>query len=185
MAPATAVVEIKGNKATLWTGGQKPHFARDGVARILGFKQEDVDGIWLVGPGCYGRNDAGDCAQDCAVLAQAVGKPVRLQYSRADGTQWDPKGPASVIRARAAIDASNNVVGFEFIAKGFSRLEVASNESKTHDCLAGHMLGHPLEADAGVQRPGELLRLPQCGDRLGGDRPVRRARLAAAWRAFA
>ena len=145
MAPATAVVEIKGNKATLWTGGQKPHFARDGVAQILGLKQEDVDGIWLIGPGCYGRNDAGDCALDCAVLAQAVGKPVRLQYSRAEGTQWDPKGPASVIRARAALDASNNVVGFEFIAKGFSRLEVSSNESKTHDCLAGHNLGHPLK----------------------------------------
>ena len=145
MAPATAVVEVKGTKATLWTGGQKPHFARDGVARILGLKQEDVDGIWLVGPGCYGRNDAGDCAQDCAVLAQTVGKPVRLQYSRAEGTQWDPKGPASVIRARAAVDANNNVVGFEFIAKGFSRLEVSSNESQTHDCLAGHNLGHPLK----------------------------------------
>ena len=70
---------------------------------------------------------------------------MRLQYSRAEGTQWDPKGPASVIRARAAIDASNNVVGFEFIAKGFSRLDVNSNESQTKDTLAGHNLGHPLK----------------------------------------
>lgn len=145
MGPATAVVEIKGNKATLWTGGQKPHFARDGVARILGLKQEDVEGVWLIGPGCYGRNDAGDCAADCAVLAQAVGKPVRLQYSRAEGTQWDPKGPASVIRARAALDASNNVIGYEFTAKGFSRLEVSSNESQPHDTLAGQSLGVPLK----------------------------------------
>ncbi len=160
MAPATAVVEIKGDKATLWTGGQKPHFARDGVARILGLKQQDVDGIWLIGPGCYGRNDAGDCAQDCAVLAQAVGKPVRLQYSRAEGTQWDPKGPASVIRARAAIDASNNVIGFEFIAKGFSRLEVASNESQTHDCLAGHNLGHPLKPTQAFNVPANSYAFP-------------------------
>ncbi len=160
MAPATAVVEIKGNKATLWTGGQKPHFARDGVAKILGFKQEDVDGIWLIGPGCYGRNDAGDCAQDCAVLAQTVGKPVRLQYSRAEGTQWDPKGPASVIRARAAIDANNNVVGFEFTAKGFSRLEVSSNESQTHDCLAGHNLGHPLKPTNVFNIPANSYQFP-------------------------
>jgi nicotinate dehydrogenase subunit B len=160
MGPATAVVEIKGNKATLWTGGQKPHFARDGVAAILGFKQEDVDGIWLVGPGCYGRNDAGDCAQDCAVLAQAVGKPVRLQYSREDATAWDPKGPASVIRARAAIDADNNVVGFEFTAKGFSRLEVSSNESKTHDCLAGQLLGHPLKPTQAFNVPANSYAFP-------------------------
>lgn len=160
MAPATAVVEIKGSKATLWTGGQKPHFARDGVARILGLKQEDVDGIWLVGPGCYGRNDAGDCAQDCAVLAQAVGKPVRLQYSRAEGTQWDPKGPASVIRARAAIDAAGNVTAFEFTAKGFSRLEVSSNESQTKDCLAGHNLGHPLKPTQAFNIPANSYAFP-------------------------
>ncbi len=145
MGPACAVVEIKGNTATLWTGGQKPHFARDGVAAILELNPDDVRGIWVPGPGCYGRNDAGDCAQDAAVLAQAVGKPVRLQYSRLQGTGWDPKGPASVMRARAAIDANNEVIGFEFIAKGFSRLEVNSNESRSHDCLAGHTLGHPLK----------------------------------------
>jgi nicotinate dehydrogenase subunit B len=145
MGPATAVVEIKDGRAMLWTGGQKPHYARDGVAAILGMKQDQVDAEWLVGPGCYGRNDAGDCSQDAAVLAQAVGKPVRLQYMRHDATGWDPKGPASLMRARAALDASNTVVGYEFIAKGFSRLEVASNESKTHDCLAGQLLGHPLK----------------------------------------
>jgi hypothetical protein len=26
--------------ATLWTGSQKPHFARDGVARALGLPQD-------------------------------------------------------------------------------------------------------------------------------------------------
>ena len=61
--------------------------------------------IWQIGPGSYGRNDADDCAVDCGVLAKAVGKPVRLQYTREQGTGWDPKGPASIHRARAAIDA--------------------------------------------------------------------------------
>ena len=50
------------------------------------------------GPGSYGRNDADDCAMDAAVLAKAVGKPVRLQYMRDQGTGWDPKGPASTTR---------------------------------------------------------------------------------------
>ena len=34
-----------------------------------------------------------------------------VQYSREEGTAWDPKGPACVHRARAAIDASGKVVG--------------------------------------------------------------------------
>src|SRR5262249_20381839 len=62
MGPACAVVDAKADEATLWTGSQKPHFARDGVARILGLKPEQVRGIWVPGPGSYGRNDAGDAA---------------------------------------------------------------------------------------------------------------------------
>ncbi len=38
MGPACAVVEIKGDTATVWTGSQKPHYVRDGVANMLGMK---------------------------------------------------------------------------------------------------------------------------------------------------
>ena len=61
---------------------------------------------------------------DAAVLAKAVGKPVRVQYTRDQGTGWDPKGPASIHRARAAIDAAGNVIAYEFTSKGFSRIDV-------------------------------------------------------------
>ncbi|MGH7248120.1 MAG: molybdopterin cofactor-binding domain-containing protein, partial [Pseudomonadota bacterium] len=124
MGPACAMVEFKGGKATVWTGSAKPHFARDGVAAILGLPREAVHGIWVPGPGAYGRNDAGDAAMDAAVLAQATGRPVRVQYMRNEGTGWDPKGPASIHRARAAIDPSGNVIAYEFTSKGFSRLDV-------------------------------------------------------------
>jgi CO/xanthine dehydrogenase Mo-binding subunit len=160
MAPACAVVAIEDGRATLWTGGQKPHYARDGVAAVLGMPRDKVDGIWVQGPGCYGRNDAGDAALDAAVLAQAVGKPVRVQYMRHDGTAWDPKGPASVHRARAALDAANNVIGYEFISKGFSRLEVNSNESATKDCLAGQLLGVALKPSPAFGVPAESYGFP-------------------------
>ena len=62
--------------------------------RTLGVPLANVDGIWVVGPGSYGRNDADDCATDCAVLAKAVGKPVRLQYIART------KAPAGTRRAR-------------------------------------------------------------------------------------
>jgi nicotinate dehydrogenase subunit B len=64
MGPACAVVEIKDGHVTCYTGSQKPHFVRDGVARTLDLAPANVDGIWVVGPGSYGRNDADDCAMD-------------------------------------------------------------------------------------------------------------------------
>ena len=58
--------------------------------------------IYLEGSGCYGRNGHEDAAADAALLAKAVGKPVRVQWSRADEHGWDPKGPPTLIDMRAA-----------------------------------------------------------------------------------
>jgi len=155
MGPACAVVDIKDGQVTCWTGSQKPHYVRDGLAATLGVPADKVHAIWVVGPGSYGRSDADDCAMDAALLAKAVGRPVRLQYMRDQGTGWDPKGPASIHRARAAIDASGKVVAYEFISKGFSRLDVMTNGSKPPDTLAGHFRGLPLKVNDNFGVPAE------------------------------
>jgi nicotinate dehydrogenase subunit B len=155
MGPACALVEIKDGQVTCWSGSQKTHFVRDGIAAILELSPDQVRTIWVTGPGSYGRNDAGDAAMDAAVLARAVGRPVRVQYMREQGTGWDPKGPASIHRARAALDVSGKVIAYEFVSKGFSRLDVMMNESKPADTLAGHFLGAPLKVNDAFGVPAE------------------------------
>jgi nicotinate dehydrogenase subunit B len=155
MGPACAVVEIKGDKVDCWSGSQKTHFVQEGLSSQLGVPLENVHVRWITGPGSYGRNDADDCAADCAVLAKAVGKPVRLQYTRDQGTGWDPKGPASIHTARAGLDAQGNVVAYEFVSKGFSRVDVNTNGSKLFDTLAGHTLGVALKSGDGFGVPAE------------------------------
>jgi CO/xanthine dehydrogenase Mo-binding subunit len=160
MGPACAVVETKDGHVTCWSGSQKPHFVRDGIARTLEVPVNKVDCIWVVGPGSYGRNDADDCAMDAAVLARLTGRPVRLQYTREQGTGWDPKGPASIHRARAAIDASGQVVAYEFLSKGFSRFDVLTNGSQPPDTLAGHFRGVPLKVNDAFGVPAESYVFP-------------------------
>jgi CO/xanthine dehydrogenase Mo-binding subunit len=147
MGPGCGVVDVQADKVTVWTGSPKPHFCRDGVANILGVPVAQVEGISLQFAGAYGRNDAGDACMDAAILSKAVGKPVRVQYMRDEGTGWDPKGPASIHRARAAIDGQGNVVGYEFYTKGFSRHDVQTNESRPERTLAGHFIGVPLKSE--------------------------------------
>ncbi len=161
MGPACALVDIKDGQVTVWTGSQKPHFVRDGVAAMLGLPPDNVHGIWMPGPGSYGRNDAGDAAMDAAVLAKAVGKPVRLQYMRDQGTGWDPKGPASIHRARAAIDASGNVIAYEFMSKGFSarRRQYQREQALRHAGRPAHRRG--VEVRRRLWRAGRILRLRQ------------------------
>jgi nicotinate dehydrogenase subunit B len=155
MGPACALVEIKDGQVTCWSGTQKSHFQQQGLASILGVPVESVRVIWKAGPGSYGRNDADDAAMDAAVMAQAVGKPVRVQYMRDQGTGWDPKGPASVHKVRAAIDASGKVTAYEFMTKAFSRVDVDTNGSKPFDTLAGQARGGNLKSGDGFGIPAE------------------------------
>jgi CO/xanthine dehydrogenase Mo-binding subunit len=155
MGPACAVVEIKDGNVTCWTGSQKPHFVQNGIALSLGIPVEKVRSIWVVGPGSYGRSDADDGAMDAAILANAVGKPVRVQYTRDQATGWDPKGPASIHRARAAIDAAGNVIAYEFNSKGFSRIDVNTNGGAPWDTLAGQFRDVALKSGDGFGVPAE------------------------------
>lgn len=157
MGAACAVVQIEngGKTATVWTGSQKPHYVRDGVAKILGMEQDAVHGVWVPGPGSYGRNDAGDAAAGAALIAKMVGKPVRLQGTREEGTAWDPKGPASVHMAKAGLDASGKIIAYWFNSKGFSRLDVNSNESDPADCLPTQLAGADSKSSMAFNVPEE------------------------------
>jgi CO/xanthine dehydrogenase Mo-binding subunit len=153
MGPACALADVRADGVTVWTGTQKPHYAAQGVAGVLGLPVDKVHAIWVTGPGSYGRNDAGDVTMDAAVLSQATGKPVRVQYMRHEGTGWDPKGPASVHRARAALGKDGNVIALEFWSRGFSRLETNSTEANPGDTLAGMLLGHKGARTAAFNLP--------------------------------
>jgi CO/xanthine dehydrogenase Mo-binding subunit len=155
MGPACSLVEIKDGHATCWSGTQKSHFCRSGIAAMLQMPEDNVHVIWTPGPGSYGRNDADDAAMDAAVLAKAVGRPVRVQYMRNQGTGWDPKGPASVHQVRAGLDASGNVIAYDFLSKAFSRVDVDTNGSKPYDTLAGQLLGVDLKSGDGFGIPAE------------------------------
>ena len=155
MGPACAVADVRADGVTVWSGSQKPHFVQLGVARLLDMPPEKVHVIWITGPGSYGRNDAGDAALDAAMLSKLSGRPVRVQGMRNDGIAWDPKGPACVHRARAALDASGKVIGYEFIAKGFSRRNIDTNESDPRDSLVGMSLGLPPKPSVDFGVPAE------------------------------
>ena len=155
MGPASAIADVKADKITIWTGSQKPHYARDGVAALLNVPVDTVEAIWVQGPGSYGRNDAGDAVLDAAMISKMMGQPVRVQGMRHDGTAWDPKAPASVHRARAAIDANGKVVAYDFTTRAFSRATIDSNESDPRDSLVGMELGLPPKGGITFGTPEE------------------------------
>lgn len=155
MGPACAIADMNSAAARLWTGSQKPHYGRMGAAKITGLPLEKVRATWVMGPGSYGRNDAGDAALDAALLSKLTGRTVRVQYMRHDATAWDPKGPAGVYRGRAGLDAAGNVVAYDFFCKGFSRQDVIQLEADPKDTLAGQLTGWKPKGNIIFQTPSE------------------------------
>ena len=113
IGPSCAVAEFKDGKLTSWSASQATHALRGQLAQMFALAPENVRCIYVEGAGCYGRNGHEDAAADAALLAKAVGKPVRVQWSRADEHGWDPKGPPTLIDLRAAMDATGNVTAWE------------------------------------------------------------------------
>ena len=80
---------------------------------LLGLRPDDVRVIFRMGSGCYGLNGADTVSYDAALLSQAVGRPVRVQLSRADEMAWENYGMAYVIDQRAALDADGTIVAWD------------------------------------------------------------------------
>jgi nicotinate dehydrogenase subunit B len=67
------------------------------------------------GPGHYGRSNGGNAgAEDEAVLlSQALGKPVRVQWMRADDMQWSTNSPAAFSDVQIAIDDTGKIAAYQ------------------------------------------------------------------------
>ncbi len=114
IGPSCSIADVKGDKATIWSGPQGPFRTRSTVARILKLKEQDVRIIYHEASGSYGRMSADDGAEDAALMSRAAGAPVRVQWSREDEHGWEPKGPAQLDEARAAIDGDGKLLAWDF-----------------------------------------------------------------------
>src|SRR5258706_546088 len=112
IGPSCAVAEFRDGKLTSWSASQATHNLRKQLAAMFSLPEENVRAIYVEGAGCYGRNGHEDAAADAALLARAMGKPVRVQWMRADEHGWDPKGPPTLVDMRAGLDAAGKVMAW-------------------------------------------------------------------------
>jgi CO/xanthine dehydrogenase Mo-binding subunit len=103
IGPSCAVADVSAANATVWTASQATHRFRPAFAKFLGMPEERVRLIYVDGAGCYGMNGHDDAAADAALLSQAVGMPVRVQWMREDEHGWDPKGPPQLLALQATL----------------------------------------------------------------------------------
>jgi isoquinoline 1-oxidoreductase len=114
LEPRAAVAEWEGNKLTVWTGTQAPFRVRGEVATAAGISAENVRLIVPdMGSGYGGKhNNVG--ADEAARLAKAVGKPVKVVWTREEELTWAYFRPAGVIDVAAGVNADGTLVAWDF-----------------------------------------------------------------------
>jgi len=113
IGPSCAIADVRGNRATFWSGTQMPHDVRTDMATLLGIPRDNVEVRWAEGSGAYGRNGLEQVVADAAILSQAVRRPVRVQWMRWDEHGWEPKGPPLVQDLRGALDEQGRVTAWQ------------------------------------------------------------------------
>ncbi len=158
----------------VWTHSQGIYNLRTDLALALALPVERIVVHHVEGAGCYGHNGADDAAFDAALLARTVpGRPVRVQWSRADELAWSPFGPAMAIEIEAGLDAQGNVMQW--------RHDVWSNG---HGTRPGRAKTPALLAAWHLEKPFERLIATNAAPAAGGgaERNAVPAYMFPAWR---
>ncbi len=108
MEPPAAVADVKDGKAVIHAATQNPQAVQDTVAAALGIDKQNVEcHVTLLGGG-FGRKSKPDYVAEAALLSKAVGKPVKVTWSREDDVRFDYYHSVAAMYMKAAMDDKGN-----------------------------------------------------------------------------
>ncbi|HTP64781.1 MAG TPA: xanthine dehydrogenase family protein molybdopterin-binding subunit, partial [Geobacteraceae bacterium] len=114
MEPLNCTVNSDKNGCDIWTGTQSQTSDRNAAARVLGLKPEQVRLHTTFLGGGFGRraNPANDFVSTAAQVAKAVGKPVKVVWSREDDMKAGFFRPLWYSRLMAGLDKNSNLAAW-------------------------------------------------------------------------
>jgi isoquinoline 1-oxidoreductase beta subunit len=112
MEPPVALASVRDGRCEVWAPTQDPQGARNAVSKALGIPVASVRvNVTLLGGG-FGRKSFHDFIVEAALLSRAVGKPVKVLWTREDDIQHDYYHPPAVEHLEAGLDRAGRIVGW-------------------------------------------------------------------------
>jgi isoquinoline 1-oxidoreductase beta subunit len=121
MEPPGATVAIENGRVRLIASLQSPGGASRMINALTGIPRMDIEIELPRSGGGFGRRLENDFVAEAVLIAQAVGRPVKLQWTRDDDLRNDFYRPFGVHRMRAALDAGGKVIGWSHRVAATSR----------------------------------------------------------------
>jgi nicotinate dehydrogenase subunit B len=160
IGPAHALADPSDGNITIYSNDMKSYGLRTGVATFLGMPREKVRVVYMDGPQVYGRTAADDAGFEAAFLAKELGRPVRVQWTRAEESAWDTKGPPYLFKLRGALDAEGRLAALDYDAVAADHAHLWYNEPDT--VLIAQLMGRrPKEPAKGTaESPTAMYGIP-------------------------
>ncbi len=112
--PKSSLVRITDDRVDVWTSTQAPFSVQSAVATALDREPTSVVVTTLMGGGAFGSKVQPDSEVEAARLAQAVGRPVKLIWTRQEEFQDARFRPAMLIEIEAGLDDAGNLSAWNY-----------------------------------------------------------------------
>jgi len=152
LAASAAVVDVRGgtgDRATVkaWSCTQGVYNMRTILANLLRIPAANIEVVFVEGSGCYGHNGGDPVTQDAALMSQAVGKPVRVLYTRADEMiGGEHYGYPMVSNEKVGLDASGQIIAWDYENIVAQRGEGAAIGNNPGNNIPGYLAGFATTA---------------------------------------
>ncbi len=110
----TALAQWEGDKLTVWASTQSPFGLQDTLAARFGTTLDKVRVITPFVGGGFGGKAASGQGVEAARLARLTGRPVMVEWTRAEEFFYDAFHPASVIKVRSGIDSEGRISVWDY-----------------------------------------------------------------------
>ncbi len=111
MEPMNCTAHVRAQGCEVWAPTQGPEAAQLLAAKLTGLPPDKVKVHTTFLGGGFGRRFEGDFVAQAVLLSKAVGKPVKVVWSREEDMQHDFYRPASACHLRGAFDAAGRLLG--------------------------------------------------------------------------
>ena len=144
LEPRAAVAEWNFGVLTVWTGTQRPFAVRDELAEAFRLSPEKVR-VQVPDTGsAYGGKHTGDAALEAARLSRAIGRPVKVAWTREEEFSWAYFRPAGILEVSSGAGRDGRITAWEFHNSNSGPAAIATPYTVANQKIQFHPSKSPL-----------------------------------------
>ena len=114
LEPRAGLARWEGDQLTIWTGTQRPFGVQEEAQQTFKIPKDKIRVIMPDTGSGYGGKHTGEAGLEAARLSKAVGKPVKVLWTREEEFKWAYFRPSGLMEVKCSMDAGHRINSWQF-----------------------------------------------------------------------